>query len=132
MTVTQIESGSQHNVIPDTCNFVVDVRLNECYSNEDLHHVITEHVSCDVKARSFRLNSSFIPIDHPVVEKGLELGLNYYGSPTTSDQAVMNFTTLKIGPGDSARSHTPDEYIYLSEIKTGIDIYIKLLRELEF
>lgn len=128
MTVTQIDAGSQHNVVPDSCRFVVDVRLNECYSNKELHHIIEQHVDCDVKPRSFRLNSSFIPVDHPLVKRGVDLGLSYYGSPTTSDQAVMDFTTIKIGPGDSARSHTPDEYIYLSEIEKGIDIYIKLLK----
>jgi acetylornithine deacetylase len=127
MTVTQIEAGSQHNVVPDSCRFVVDVRLNENYSNEDCHQIIEQHVGCDVKPRSFRLNSSFIPVEHPLVQRGIEIGLSYYGSPTTSDQAVMDFTTIKIGCGDSARSHTPDEYIYLSEIKEGVDIYLKLL-----
>lgn len=131
MTVTQIECGSQHNVVPDTCKFVVDVRLNECYSNKELHSIIKEHVSCDVEARSYRLNSSFISTDHPLVKKGVEMGLTYYGSPTTSDQAVMDFTTVKIGCGDSARSHTPNEYIYLSEIKEGITTYIKLLSGLQ-
>ena len=130
MSVTQIEAGSQHNVVPDSCRFVVDVRLNEYYSNEVLHEIIQEHVSCDIKPRSFRLNSSFIPMHHPLIKKGIDLGLSHYGSPTTSDQAVMNFTSLKIGPGDSARSHTPDEYIYLSEIEKGIDTYIKLLNNL--
>jgi acetylornithine deacetylase len=130
MTVTQIEAGSQHNVVPDSCRFVVDVRLNECYSNKELHQIIGQHVDCDIKPRSFRLNSSFIPVEHPLVQRGIQSGLSYYGSPTTSDQAVMDFTTIKIGPGDSARSHTPDEYIYLSEIESGIDIYIKLLTDL--
>ncbi len=130
MTVTQIEAGNQHNVVPDSCRFVVDVRLNECYSNKTLHQIILKYVTCDVKPRSFRLNSSFIPEDHPLVKKGIKMGLSCYGSPTTSDQAVMDFTTLKIGPGDSARSHTPDEYIYLSEIKNGIDTYLKLLNGL--
>jgi len=130
MSVTQVKAGSQHNVVPDTCQFVVDVRLNECYSNKTLHQIIEKQVSCDVKPRSFRLNSSFISVDHPIVKRGIELGLSTYGSPTTSDQAVMDFTTLKIGPGDSARSHTPDEYIYLSEIEHGIDTYIRLLNAL--
>ncbi|MCU4154855.1 M20 family metallo-hydrolase [Carboxylicivirga sp. A043] len=131
MTVTQIEAGTQHNVVPDSCQFVVDVRLNENYSNEECHQIIEQHVTCDVKPRSFRLNSSFIPVEHPLVQRGVELGLSYYGSPTTSDQAVMDFTTIKIGCGDSARSHTPDEYIYLSEITEGIDIYLRLLSELK-
>ncbi len=127
MTVTQIQSGSQHNVVPDTCTFVVDVRVNECYSNEACCNIIRQHVKCDVKPRSFRLNSSSIALDHPVVKRGLERGISYYGSPTTSDQAVMNFTTLKMGPGDSARSHTPDEFIFLSEIEEGISTYYDLL-----
>lgn len=131
MTVTQISSGSQHNVVPDSCKFVVDVRLNECYSNKELHQLIKNKVSCDVKARSYRINSSSIPIDHPLVKRGTKLGLNHYGSPTTSDQAVMNFTSLKIGPGDSARSHTPDEFIFLDEIRNGVRIYVKMLDKLK-
>nr|WP_319400222.1 M20 family metallo-hydrolase [uncultured Carboxylicivirga sp.] len=127
MTVTQIECGSQHNVVPDSCKFVVDIRLNECYSNKELHDIITKHVNSEVVPRSFRLNSSSISLDHPIVKKGIELGREYYGSPTTSDQAVMDFTTIKMGPGDSARSHTPDEYIHLSEIKEGIQLYISIL-----
>lgn len=130
MTVTQIEAGSQHNVVPDSCRFVVDVRFNECYSNRELHQLIQEQVKSDVKPRSFRLNSSSIRMDHPFVKLGEALGLSSYGSPTTSDQAVMNFTTVKIGCGDSARSHTPDEYIYLSEIREGIEIYYQLLKTL--
>ncbi|MBS2211679.1 M20 family metallo-hydrolase [Carboxylicivirga mesophila] len=130
MTVTQIEAGSQHNVVPDSCRFVVDVRFNECYSNVELHQFISSQVECDVKPRSYRLNSSAIALNHPLVKRGIDLGLSYYGSPTTSDQAVMNFTTVKIGCGDSARSHTPDEYIYLSEIKEGVEIYYKLLNGL--
>lgn len=127
MTVTQIDAGKQHNVVPDTCKFVVDVRLNEFYSNEDCCELIRQHVKCEVKPRSFRLNSSSISLDHPVIKKGMNMGISYYGSPTTSDQAVMNFTTLKMGPGDSARSHTPDEFIYLSEIEEGITTYFNLL-----
>ncbi len=127
MTVTGIKAGSQHNVVPDMCEFMVDVRINEHYLNKELFELIQKSVNCEVKARSFRLNSSGIPVDHPVVKRGNDLGLSYYGSPTTSDQAVINFTTLKIGPGDSARSHTADEYVYLHEIEEGIDIYVKLL-----
>lgn len=131
MTVTQIEAGNQHNVVPDSCKFVVDVRLNECYTNKELHQLIAENVSCDVRARSYRLNSSSISLNHPIVLRGIAQGLSHYGSPTTSDQAVLDFTTLKIGPGDSARSHTPNEFIYLSEIKKGIEIYYQLLNGLE-
>ena len=131
MTVTGVKSGAQHNVVPDVCEFMVDVRVNEHYSNRELYELIQESVECEVKPRSFRLNSSFVPVEHPVVKRGVELGLTYYGSPTTSDQAVMNFTTLKIGPGDSARSHTADEYIRLKEIEEGIETYVKLLDGLE-
>ncbi len=130
MTVTQIEAGSQHNVVPDSCKFVVDVRLNEKYSNQQAVDIIQDKVKCEAVPRSTRLNSSYIPLEHPIVQKGLQLGRTYYGSPTTSDQALMNFTTLKIGPGDSARSHTADEYIKLSEIKEGIKIYYELLNGL--
>ncbi|TLX77604.1 M20/M25/M40 family metallo-hydrolase [Labilibacter sediminis] len=130
MSVTQIEAGSQHNVVPDSCRFVVDVRLNEKYSNKQAAEIIQQKVSCHVEPRSLRLNSSYIPLDHPVVKKGLNLGRTYYGSPTTSDQALMNFTTLKIGPGDSARSHTSNEFIKLSEIHEGISIYFELLNGL--
>ncbi len=131
MSVTQIESGSQHNVVPDTCKFVVDVRVNEKYSNKQVAEIIQSKVECSVIPRSTRLNSSYIPLDHAVVKRGLELGREYYGSPTTSDQALMNFTTLKMGPGDSARSHTADEYIKLSEIEQGIKIYFELLNGLK-
>lgn len=131
MTVTQIEAGSQHNVVPDTCKFVVDVRLNENYRNQQAADIIQSFVQCEVKPRSTRLNSSYIPINHPIVKKGLKLGRSYYGSPTTSDQALMSFTTLKMGPGDSARSHTADEYIHLSEIKEAIKIYYELLNDLK-
>ncbi len=131
MTVTGVKSGSQHNVVPDVCEFMVDVRVNEYYSNIELFELIQQSVECEVKPRSVRLNSSSVPVEHPVVKQGVELGLTYYGSPTTSDQAVMNFTTLKIGPGDSARSHTADEYICLSEIEEGIEMYVRLLDGLE-
>ena len=131
MTVTQISAGYQHNIVPDTCSFVVDVRTNEMYSNKEAYEIIKKHVSCEVKANSFRLNASHIPIEHPVVQKGLSIGRTYYASPTTSDQAVLKYTSLKIGPGDSKRSHTADEYIGIDEIKHGIEIYIKLLDGLQ-
>lgn len=131
MTVTQIEAGTQHNVVPDRCSFVVDVRTIEQYTNEAAFEIIQRSVDCEVNARSFRLNSSRISLDHPIVKRGMELGLSHYGSPTLSDQALLPFTTLKIGPGDSARSHTPDEYICLAEIGQGIDTYIRLLEGLQ-
>lgn len=130
MSVTQVNAGSQHNVVPDTCTFVVDVRLNEKYSNKKAAELIQKQVKCDAIPRSTRLNSSYIPMDHPVVKRGIELGREFYGSPTTSDQAVMSFTTLKMGPGDSARSHTADEYIRLDEIKEGIHLYYEMLNNL--
>ncbi len=127
ISVTQISAGTQHNVIPDKCSFVVDVRLNEQYKNSEARDIIRNLLDCEVTARSVRLNSSYISPEHPIVKKGLSLGLTAYGSPTTSDQAVIPYTTIKIGPGDSARSHTADEFIYIKEIKNGIDTYIKLL-----
>jgi acetylornithine deacetylase len=130
MTVTGIQAGSQHNVVPDVCKFMVDIRVNEFYRNNELFELIQGQVNCKLKARSFRLNSSSIPEDHPLVKRGGELSLQKYGSPTTSDQARMPFTTIKIGPGDSARSHTADEYICKSEIAEGIDIYFHFLNEL--
>lgn len=131
MSVTQIEAGTQHNVVPDRCKFVVDVRTNECYSNEEAFELIDAHTSSELTPRSFRLNSSSIDLDHPLVQRGIELGRTTYGSPTLSDQALIPFPTLKIGPGDSARSHTADEFILLSEIETGISLYVDLLKDLE-
>jgi len=131
MSVTIINSGTQHNVVPDTCSFVVDVRTNEHYSNIQAFEIIDQLVDSDVVPRSFRLNSSGIPVDHPIVKKGTGLGLNYYGSPTTSDQAVIPFPSIKIGPGDSARSHTADEFILISEMEEGFRIYVDLLTGLQ-
>jgi len=132
MTVTQIEAGQQHNVVPDFCRFVVDVRTNEYYSNEDAYHIISDLIESEVHPRSFRLNSSGINNDHPLVLRGLQMGLQVYGSPTTSDQAVIPHPSIKMGPGDSARSHTANEYILSSEITEGINTYIRLLEELKF
>lgn len=126
-TVTQIQAGMQHNVIPDRCSFVVDVRTNEHVTNAEVLSGIRRCLHADVQARSTRLGSSGIPLDHPVVLRGVELGLVPFGSPTLSNAAVCPFPTLKIGPGDSARSHGPDEYICLSEIRKAVDIYVKLL-----
>lgn len=127
MSVTQIEAGAQHNVVPDRCHFVIDVRTNELYSNREVFETLQSLVRSELKARSFRLNSSRIERDHPLVKAGLQLGRRYFGSPTLSDQALMAFPTLKMGPGDSARSHTADEYIYLGEIEEGIQLYRLLL-----
>nr|WP_321374647.1 M20 family metallo-hydrolase [uncultured Bacteroides sp.] len=127
MSVTQINAGTQHNVIPDRCSFVVDIRSNELYSNEDLYNTIRKNVKSDVKARSFRLNSSRISEDHPIVKRAVKMGRNPFGSPTLSDQALMPFPSVKMGPGKSSRSHTADEYILISEIEEAIEIYLKLL-----
>lgn len=131
MTVTQINAGTQHNVIPDTCSIVVDIRSNEFYSNETLFEEIKKHVSSEIKARSFRLNSSSISPEHPIVKRAIALGKTPFGSPTLSDQALMPFTSIKIGPGKSSRSHTADEYIMINEIEEAIDLYIQLLDGLE-
>ncbi|MFC2081311.1 M20/M25/M40 family metallo-hydrolase [Bacteroidota bacterium] len=131
MQVTQIEAGTQHNVVPDACRFVADVRTNECYTNESVFEIIKENVKSAVKARSFRLTPSFIPETHPLVLRGLGLGLEAYGSLTLSDQSLMPFTSLKIGPGDWIRSHTADEFITIDEIKQGIITYIQLLKDLK-
>jgi len=129
MSITIINAGSQHNVIPSECKFTVDVRVNELYTFEEVLDIIKQNVQCDVQPRSVRLRSSSIELDHPIVKAGIKLGRKYFGSPTTSDKALMPFPALKIGPGDSARSHTADEFIYLDEIKEGIELYISLLNE---
>lgn len=131
MSVTMINAGSQHNVVPDRCSFVVDVRTNEHYSNQQACEIINQLVDSEVTPRSFRLNSSGISVDHPIVQRGIKLGLSYYGSPTTSDQAILPYTSIKIGPGDSARSHTANEYILISELEEGFRIYVDLLSGLQ-
>lgn len=127
MSVTQINAGTQHNVVPDKCMFVVDVRPNGMYTNPELLEMIKSSVSCEVKERSTRIGSSHLPLDHPAVVRGLSLGLEPFGSPTTSNQALCHFPTLKIGPGDSARSHSANEYIRLDEISNGVETYVALL-----
>lgn len=130
MSVTSIETENKaHNVVPAECRFIVDVRVNELYTPEEILDTISSNVQSDVKARSTRLRSSMIPLDHPLVKAGLSIGKTYYGSPTTSDKALMPFPALKMGPGDSARSHTADEFIYAEEIKNGISGYIELLQK---
>lgn len=131
MSVTMINAGTQHNVVPDQCSFVVDVRTNEHYTNQQAFEIISQLIDSEVQPRSVRLNSSGIPLNHPLVERGIKLGLTYYGSPTTSDQAVLSCNSIKIGPGDSARSHTADEYIKISEIEEGFQVYIRLLTDLK-
>jgi acetylornithine deacetylase len=129
MTVTIIHSGSQHNVVPDSCEFTVDIRTTDAYSNVEVLELVKQYVGCEITPRSLRLNPSSIDKNHPIVQAGIRLGRSTYGSPTSSDQAVMNFPSLKLGPGDSARSHTADEYIYLKEIEEGIKLYVQLLNE---
>ncbi|BDD04227.1 M20 family metallo-hydrolase [Aureibacter tunicatorum] len=129
MSVTQINAGSQHNVVPDRCGFVIDVRSNEHYSNREIFEMLQKNTLSELKARSFRLNSSGMSANHPFAKKAISLGLETFGSPTLSDQALIPFVSAKIGPGDSARSHTADEYIHLSEIEKGIDTYINLLKD---
>lgn len=132
MQVTSIHTENKaHNVVPDTCSFVVDIRLNECYTHEEALAIIKAHVNCDVIPRSMRLRSSIIKGDHPLVQAGKALGMTSYGSPTLSDKALMPFPALKIGPGDSARSHTADEYIQLHEIADGISRYTALIAQLQ-
>lgn len=128
MTVTIIQTeNQQHNVVPPVCKFVIDVRVNECYRFEEVLAILEQNLKSSFQPRSTRMKSSSIALDHPLVKAGLSMGKNHYGSPTTSDKALMPFPTLKMGPGDSARSHTADEFIYLAEIKEGIDTYIKLI-----
>ena len=130
MTVTMIQSGTQHNVVPDRCEFTVDIRTNEFYSNEAVLNQVRQQVRAEVTPRSVRLNSSRTPSDHPFLSRCLLLGKTPFGSPTLSDQALMPFPSVKIGPGDSARSHSADEYIYPMEIREAIDTYVRLLDEL--
>ena len=139
MSVTVINAGTQHNVVPDRCTFTVDVRSNECYTNQELFDIITSSVSSEVAARSFRLGSSHIDVSHPLVARALSLGPTVdglprapFGSPTLSDQALMPWPSMKMGPGQSARSHTADEFIRLPEIQTAIDDYIQMLDGLIF
>ena len=131
-TITMINAGTQHNVIPDTCTFTADVRTNEMYSNHEVFEIIKGLLPewCDVQARSFNLNSSRIDASHPIIRKAVSMGLVPYGSPTLSDQAVLDCPSFKMGPGDSARSHTADEYIGLQELEYALPVYMKLLDEL--
>ena len=131
MTVTQINAGKQHNAIPAEVDLVVDVRVNDQYSNQEIAEILQKESPCtSITPRSLRLNSSSIPIEHELVQAGIALGRETYGSPTLSDQSVLSCPSLKLGPGDSTRSHTADEFIYLKEIEEGIDLYIELLKKI--
>ena len=127
MQATLVNAGTQHNVVPDECKIVVDVRTNELYTNEEVFDIISSHCKSECRARSFRLHSSRIDLNHPLVERCVALGLQPFGSPTLSDQALMPFASLKLGPGQSARSHSADEYIKVSEIEHAIGLYLRLL-----
>ena len=127
MSVTIIQAGTQHNVVPDECKFTIDVRSNECYTNQEILDEIGQNLQSEVRARSTRLNSSHIAPEHPLVQRCIAMKKVPFGSPTLSDQALMPFPSLKIGPGDSARSHTADEYIKISEIRDGIADYLQLI-----
>jgi len=131
MTITQINAGKQHNAIPSEVDLVVDVRVNDQYSNQEITAILQKECPCSsIIPRSLRLNSSSIPIEHELVQAGIALGRETYGSPTLSDQSVLSCPSLKLGPGDSTRSHTADEFIYIQEIEEGIDLYIKLLEKI--
>ena len=127
MSITMINAGTQHNVIPDRCTYVVDVRSNELYSNEALFEEIRKHIKSDLRARSFRLNSSHIDINHPFVKRAISAGRTPLGSPTLSDQALMSVPSVKMGPGKSSRSHTADEFIMINEIEAAAALYLELL-----
>ena len=128
MTVTVLNSGTQHNVIPDECHFVIDVRTNEYYQNEYLFRFLQKHMKkCELKARSFRLSSSHIPIGNPLIQRSIKMGMVPFGSPTLSDQALMPFNSFKLGPGESSRSHSADEFICISEIENAISTYVELI-----
>ncbi|SEG55603.1 acetylornithine deacetylase [Halpernia humi] len=130
VTLSMINAGTQHNVVPEKCNFTLDVRVTDEYSNQEVFEIIQSEMKSKISARSLRLNSSKIDENHPIVKAGLEIGRTTYGSPTSSDQAIIPCTSIKIGPGDSTRSHTADEYIYIDEIKEGIEIYTKILEKI--
>lgn len=131
LTITIINAGTQHNVVPPECTFTADVRSNEMYSNQELFEIISRAVTSEAKARSFRLNSSRILPEHPLVRRAVELGRKPFGSPTLSNQALLSFPTIKIGPGESSRSHTADEFIKISEISDAIEFYTQFLKGLE-
>ena len=130
MTLTVINAGRQHNVVPDRCEMVIDVRTNENYTNEEVFELLKANCKSELKARSFRLSSSHIPEDHPLIQKLISMGRTPFGSPTLSDQALMPWQSFKLGPGDSARSHTADEYIKASEIEEAVRMYVELLSQL--
>ena len=130
-SVTVINAGTQHNVIPDECRFIIDVRTNELYTNEEVFDIIRSSLHSEVKARSFRLRPSSISTDHPIIRQLIAMGKQPFGSPTLSDQALMPFPSVKIGPGSPSRSHSADEYIKISEIKEAVNLYTRLITSSE-
>ncbi|AKA34666.1 M20 family metallo-hydrolase [Flagellimonas lutaonensis] len=127
MTVTQINAGSQHNVVPGHVDLVIDTRVNDCYTNEEVYEILKKEAPCKLTPRSLNLSSSSISINHPLVQSGIALGRETYGSPTLSDQAELSCQSLKLGPGDSTRSHSADEFIYVDEVIEGVGLYIDIL-----
>jgi len=130
MSVTVINAGQAHNQVPAECKFTVDIRVTDAYSLEEILETVKRNVSCSVNARSLRLRPSGVSPDHPLVKAGTKINKRLYGSPTTSDQALIPVSSIKMGPGDSARSHSADEFIYVKEIEEGINSYISLLSEI--
>jgi acetylornithine deacetylase len=130
MTVTQIEAGQQHNVVPGACHFVVDIRVNDMYQNKEVFDIVDAFTKSKMVARSFNLNSSSIDPNHPIIKAGVKYGRQTYGSPTLSDQSVLSCASLKMGPGDSHRSHSADEFIYVNEIEEAIDLFVKIFSEI--
>ncbi|MGB2086186.1 MAG: M20 family metallo-hydrolase [Flavobacteriaceae bacterium] len=130
LTITQVNAGKQHNVVPSEVELVIDVRVNDCYSNQEIVNILQKDAPLALTPRSIDLNSSAIPKEHSLVQAGMALGKQTYGSPTLSDQAKLSCPSLKLGPGDSTRSHTADEFIYLSEIEEAIPFYIQLLKKI--
>ena len=129
MTVTQINAGKQHNVVPAECHLVVDIRVNDCYTNAEILDAVRQQVKAEITPRSMHLNASSIPLSHGLVQAGIALGRTTYGSPTLSDQSVLSCQSLKLGPGETLRSHSADEFIYINEIEEGIELYIKILTD---
>lgn len=129
MTVTQVSAGKQHNVVPAECHLVVDIRVNDRYSNQEILETVRKNLTAEVNPRSMHLNASSIPITHGLVQAGIALGRTTYGSPTLSDQSVLSCKSLKLGPGDSLRSHSANEFIFINEIEEGIQLYIKILSD---
>lgn len=127
MTVTQVTAGKQHNVVPAECHLVVDIRVNDCYNNTEILETVRKHLTAEINPRSMHLNASSIPLNHGLVQAGIALGRTTYGSPTLSDQSVLSCKSLKLGPGETLRSHSADEFIFINEIEEGIQLYIKIL-----